>query len=1041
MSEKQIPCGTSRMFSPARAARSLLWTARQYVGRVVLLALALNPAPVSAQLPATQLDGIFPLGARPGTSVELTISGDDLDDVDRLQFSHPGITAAQKTTAPTKFDDGPQPVENTFDVSVAANVPPGRYQVRCQGKYGLSNPRSFMVSTLPDFTEAEPNNDVGTATDVSIPCIIDGRSSASADVDWYMVKGTPGQELFIDGRAQELDSLMNPVLTVCDAAGNIMNEARAAAGSDPTLGVSLPANGSLWLKVHDAQYRQGSGYSYRIRIQTRPQIDFVFPPAVIAGQSASFSVYGRNLPDGAATDLTVNGVALQKKDVTLAIPADAAGRLTYSGRIEPHMAGLDGLEYRLKDGERESNPFLLTLTRTRPVTEQADNDRPESAQQLTVPCEVAGQFYPQRDIDWYQFDAKKDEVYAIELYSHRLGLRTDAAMLLQQVTKKEDGTEQVRDIVFLDDVSVPNNRNEFGRYEFETSSADPSYLLTVPADGTYRVLLRDSAGSVQNDPRLVYRFTIRPPQHDFRLIAVPANSLSSLVLRREGRQMIRVFAERQDGFDGEIRVKVEGLPAGVTADEIVIGPSNRMGTLILTASDQAQPVSASVQVTGTATIGGKAVAQKARFGSTTLPFRVGQPNSRLPNVPARITDDIQLCVTDVEPAPALLTIGEGKDVETSRGMSVKIKYKAAKRDGIGGNLLAFPMDFPAQTSAQQVTIGNNKEGEFELRLNSASPPGRYSIFLAGYIQNMPYKRNPESVEAAKKRQERIAKIQADATKASQDTARAAQEKLNELNRANAAVNTATPAKQAAERNLVTAMSQMTAAQKSRDDLKAQSDAAPDDENLKKQLAEAETALTVAVTAFDKATAEAAKAAKALDEATATQKAAMEAKTAADKAAAEARTFVQEAQREKQKVDQLVRTREQNARQRNINVVTPSNALVVRLAEYPVELTDPGEHKAKQGEKLEVPLTFKRLFDYKGNLSVQVRPPSGVGGISVGTVNVSGDKTDGKLNLTLATTATPGRHSLSMRITFSGLNGTLVMERPLILTVEEKPKAE
>src|SRR5688500_15659758 len=102
-----------------------------------------------AQLPATQLDGIFPIGASPNSDVELTIGGEGLDDVDRLVFSHAGISAQRKMAEPTPFDEGPQPVENVFLTKIAADVPPGVYEVRAAGKYGLSNPRSFVVSPLP----------------------------------------------------------------------------------------------------------------------------------------------------------------------------------------------------------------------------------------------------------------------------------------------------------------------------------------------------------------------------------------------------------------------------------------------------------------------------------------------------------------------------------------------------------------------------------------------------------------------------------------------------------------------------------------------------------------------------------------------------------------------------------------------------------------------------------------------------------------------------------------------------------------------------
>src|SRR5690349_9656116 len=46
-----------------------------------------------AELPAARLVSIFPPGAKQGSSVEVTLSGQDLDDVTALHFSDPHITA------------------------------------------------------------------------------------------------------------------------------------------------------------------------------------------------------------------------------------------------------------------------------------------------------------------------------------------------------------------------------------------------------------------------------------------------------------------------------------------------------------------------------------------------------------------------------------------------------------------------------------------------------------------------------------------------------------------------------------------------------------------------------------------------------------------------------------------------------------------------------------------------------------------------------------------------------------------------------------
>src|SRR6185437_2551134 len=134
----QILCSRS-LRSPSR---------RRFFGGRIPLALCIVLAWVEAapaQLPVTRLSGVFPPGGRQGESVEITISGTDLDSVDRLMFSHPGIVARPKLRDPAEFETAPQPVPNQFQIAVGADVPPGIYELRAVGKYGVSNPRAFAV--------------------------------------------------------------------------------------------------------------------------------------------------------------------------------------------------------------------------------------------------------------------------------------------------------------------------------------------------------------------------------------------------------------------------------------------------------------------------------------------------------------------------------------------------------------------------------------------------------------------------------------------------------------------------------------------------------------------------------------------------------------------------------------------------------------------------------------------------------------------------------------------------------------------------------
>src|SRR5215470_309528 len=93
---------------------------------IVLLSCLLVSAPVRADLPAVRFDRLTPLGGAAGSTVDFEIAGVDLEGVESLLFDHPGLKATYVK-------------ERRFHLTIAADMPPGTYDVRLVGKYGVSN--------------------------------------------------------------------------------------------------------------------------------------------------------------------------------------------------------------------------------------------------------------------------------------------------------------------------------------------------------------------------------------------------------------------------------------------------------------------------------------------------------------------------------------------------------------------------------------------------------------------------------------------------------------------------------------------------------------------------------------------------------------------------------------------------------------------------------------------------------------------------------------------------------------------------------------
>ncbi|MBM4077323.1 MAG: hypothetical protein FJ267_16960, partial [Planctomycetes bacterium] len=273
----------------------------------------------TAQLPSTKLFSIFPAGGRVGSTVELTLTGgQELEDIDRLMFTHPGITATQKTQM---VGGKTLPIANQFSVRISGEVPPGNYEVRTVGFFGVSNPRTFVVGIQPESLEAEPNNAKAQANATEMNQVINGRINGGTDVDWFKFSGKAGQRVLANCVARGLDSRLAATMELHDAAGKRLLLVRnTLVEKDALLDINLPADGDYFLKLYDFVFGGGEDYPYRLLLTTGPHIDFIVPPAGVPGTTNQYVVFGRNLPGGQPSGVTSKGRPLDQMKVTLSLP-------------------------------------------------------------------------------------------------------------------------------------------------------------------------------------------------------------------------------------------------------------------------------------------------------------------------------------------------------------------------------------------------------------------------------------------------------------------------------------------------------------------------------------------------------------------------------------------------------------------------------------------------------------------------------------------------------------------------------------------------
>jgi hypothetical protein len=675
---------------------------------LVCLFSALCSGPVGAQLPLIRLDRLYPPGGRSGSTVEIALSGDQFEETRALRTDHPGMKAEfvkqEGNTA-------------TFRLTIAPGVPAGTHDIRAVGRFGVSNPQLFEVNdSLAEVMEKEPNNLPTQANEVPLDCVVTGTADGGTE-DYFTFHAPKGRRVILDCFGSRLGNGLDGTLALLSKAGKELAFNRDYNGPDPLIDFTAPEDGDYLVKFYDFNYNGGN--PYRLRISTQPYLDAIFPLSALAGVSTAFTLFGRNLPGGAPAGLMGEGGDLQKLSVTLPmVPEGAAGAwMDYFYHPNSLASMVDGFQYRLGAPAGPSNPVLVSFAQAPPVEEKEPNDGPDTAQELTVPCEVSGRLAARGDEDWFAVTLKAGQTLALEAYCERIGTRGDPVILVQNA-KGEDLTE-------LDDSGPSYNQR------FTAFNRDPQGRFTAPQDGRYFIMLSDRYQ--RGGPRFLYRLRVSPPQPDYRAVVVhnTENLPSALLARQGGSQYYHLVVLRQDGWDGEVSYSVEGLPPGVSCPPGALGPGVNLGPVVFTAAADAPIGEADLRVRTWATIDGKRVEREARSVVQTVANQQG----------SRLARNIALAVRPGAPyaltaSPAQATALPGGTIE------LKVAVRRISPD-FKGPIQLTGLDTPPPFGVPTVDVpAGQAEATVRVTVAPNARPGAYTLVIRGDAQ-VPYTKDPD----------------------------------------------------------------------------------------------------------------------------------------------------------------------------------------------------------------------------------------------------------------------------------------------------------
>lgn len=432
---------------------------------------------------------LHPAGAQRGTTAEVTAAGTFDPWPAKAWVSGTGVSAVAGKT------------KGTFAVTVDKDATPGVYWLRAFNDDGASSVRPFVVGTLPEVSEKEPNDDFKKPQSITGDVTVNGKLEKAGDVDCFAVSLKKGQTLVASLEANDrLRSPIDAILQLVSADGTVLEENHDFRGLDPQFAFTAAKDGTYVVRVFafpsqpDSSIRFfGSEASvYRLTLTTGPFGDY---PALLAQTRDDLrqaAVEGWNLPAEAPKLSFATG--LSDDPFAVAFAPQFANPLRV--RLEPHKTF----------GQKITDPLKPPFSFTGGI------ERGEAV----VP-----------------FAGKKGQALTIQVESRSLGLAVNPVVRVLDAEKKQ-----------------------LARAEPAKMNGDTTLSFTPTADGTFSVAVSDLFGGSGKRFAFLLR-VLSEPDYD---LTVPTDRVT---LAPGKPATIPVKVNRARGFTKAVEVSAEGLPEGV----------------------------------------------------------------------------------------------------------------------------------------------------------------------------------------------------------------------------------------------------------------------------------------------------------------------------------------------------------------------------------------------------------------------------------------------------------------------------------------------
>jgi len=511
---------------------------------------------------------------------------------------------------------------------------------------------------FPVQKDSAGNDSPSRAALVKLPASIHGVLDRAGDIDFFRFDVKKGQQLGIQVVAAAIGSKVDPFLQLLDAEGKVVAES-----ADGLLGHTFSDAGAYVVGIRDRELKGGAGMAYRLNLGPIPIVTAIFPLGLQGGQEMEFSI---------------QGVFLDQTRVKLKAAADAAPGTRLMLPVASKLGKVHGqtqvvvgeFAETLEDGKIASLGFPGTGNGILLKTDESDVWRFAAKKGRRVVVEVearrlgspldsvievhdvkgapveravlrcqAKTFVTFRDHDNVQGNIRieawndlgiNDYIFAgselikiVALPTHpdadcnfftAGGLRT--GYLDTTPTHQANNEPMYKVTVHPPGTKFPPNGFPVFTLNYRNDDGGPGYgrdsklIFDPPQDGEYRVRVRDARGEGSSEH--AYRLTVRSPRPGFNVRFSPDGP----AVWRGGAIPINVTADRVDGYDGPIQIRLQNLPPGFHAPstDIAAGLTTTAFALFADADAKVPTKAMPLKLIAEAVIDGKKVT-KETFGT------------------------------------------------------------------------------------------------------------------------------------------------------------------------------------------------------------------------------------------------------------------------------------------------------------------------------------------------------------------------------------------------------------------------------------------